>query len=370
MQAELQAVLDLQPHWVASGPSDAMQTRGRLVRSDIAGFVRQHVDDIALRLDCALSAVHIVGKDATGSYARVPWVRFANLAFSETPMQGWYGVYLFAEDGSAVYLALIQGTQTSDGIRRRSRPEREIRRESDWARAVLAEAIAKRPRLITSISLGTGDTSRAYDAGTAVAYRYVTREIPDSDALVADLLDIAELLRLLHEAEARGPVPGRQAPEILEAEHTVQELAGRSAHRHAGFRPNAKERKAIERRAMALATKHFTELGARVTDVSARKPYDLEVELDGAILSVEVIGTCGDGDEVLLTRGEVDHHRKAHPSNALVVVSGIHLEGPPGARAATGGRLHVIRPWRVSEQDLSPMAYRYAVPTDRPASGP
>jgi hypothetical protein len=370
MQAELQAVLDLQPHWVASGPSDAMQTRGRLVRSDIAGFVRQHVDDIALRLDCAPSAVHIVGKDATGSYARVPWVRFANLAFSETPMQGWYGVYLFAEDGSAVYLALIQGTQTWDGMGMRSRPERDIRRESDWARAVLAETIADRSGSRRQSLWGPATRAertkpeRPWHIATGLTRSPTTTRFSQTCSISPSCCDSCT------RPKRGGRSRAARHPRSWRPNTPCKELAGRSAHRHAGFRPNAKERKAIERRAMALATKHFTELGARVTDVSARKPYDLEVELDGAILSVEVIGTCGDGDEVLLTRGEVDHHRKAHPSNALVVVSGIHLEGPPGARAATGGRLHVIRPWRVSEQDLSPMAYRYAVPTDRPASGP
>ena len=86
------------------------------------------------------------------------------------------------------------------------------------------------------------------------------------------------------------------------------------------------------------------------------------MDLDGATLAVEVKGTAGDGEEVLLTRGEVEHHQSAHPGNALVVVAGVRLEGPPEAPEATGGEVRVIQPWLVSEEALRPLSYRYLVP--------
>lgn len=74
-------------------------------------------------------------------------------------------------------------------------------------------------------------------------------------------------------------------------------------------------------------------------DVSATRPFDLEVRLGADVLSIEVKGTTSDGSEVLLTRGEVEHHRKVHPANALAVVAGIRLQGPPDAPEAVGGDL-------------------------------
>jgi MrcB-like, N-terminal domain len=99
---------------------------------------------VADRLLCAPDEVEIEGKDATGSFSRVPWVRFADRRLSPNPMEGWYAVYLFAEDGSEVVLSLIQGTQVWDGVGMRSRPEALTRRRSDWARSQIAPAIAPR----------------------------------------------------------------------------------------------------------------------------------------------------------------------------------------------------------------------------------
>ncbi len=358
----MENVLSLQPAWVAKGASEDMQLRGLYVRSDIPAFIEERVEEIADRLLCAPEDVEIEGKDATGSFSRVPWVRVANRRLSPNPRTGWYVVYLFAEDGSEVALSLNQGTQIWDGVGLRSQPEPLIRAKSSWARGVLADAIAERPRLDGAIELGVGNKARAYEAGNAVAYRYAREEIPSEGDLVADLLDIVRLLQAVYRAEARMPAPGEPAPEIVDAERSAQELAGRRVPARAGFRVNAKQRKAIELRAMALASEYYANLGGTLKDVSASQPFDLEVQLDGAVLTVEVKGTAGEGAEVLLTRGEVRHHQQAHPHNALVIVSAIRLDGPSDAPEATGGELTVVSPWTLDDAGLTPISYRYAVP--------
>src|SRR5687768_7037628 len=115
MQAEIESVLELQQSWVARAPSDDMQLRGLIVRNDIPGFVRERINDIAARLLCQPQEVEVEGKDSTGYFSRVPWVRVANRTRSPDPRTGWYLVYLFAEDGSEAALSLIQGTQVWDG---------------------------------------------------------------------------------------------------------------------------------------------------------------------------------------------------------------------------------------------------------------
>ncbi len=116
---------------------------------------------------------------------------------------------------------------------------------------------------------------------------------------------------------------------------------------------------------MTQAIAYFEELGAEdIRDVSASRPYDLEVLLNGITVTVEVKGTVGDGREILLTRGEVEHHIQAAPRNALVVVRGIRLEGDANAPKAAGGQRQVVAPWLVDRERLSPLAYRYSMGDD------
>jgi hypothetical protein len=113
---------------------------------------------------------------------------------------------------------------------------------------------------------------------------------------------------------------------------------------------------------METATAYFLAKGALVTDVSSNRSYDLLVELNGVAIAVEVKGTTGEGLEILVTRGEVEHHRNAYPDNALAVVSGIRLAGPPETPEAIGGELQVIEPWPIDDSALAPISYRYEVP--------
>jgi hypothetical protein len=157
MRAEIESVLELQPSWVARGPSDEMQLRGLIVRNDIPEFLRERIEEIARRLLCEPQEVEVEGKDSTGYFSRVPWIRVANRTLSPDPRTGWYLVYLFAENGNEAALSLIQGTQVWDGASIRSQPKAVIDSRTAWARRVLREAIADRARLVETIQLGVGD---------------------------------------------------------------------------------------------------------------------------------------------------------------------------------------------------------------------
>ncbi len=138
----------MQPDWVAAAPCEAMQHRERIIRREAASWVRQFADDLAAHLLCASEELVVEGKDSTGYYSRVPWVRFADRRYSPNPRTGWYVVYLFAEDGAEAFLSLNQGTQRWDGVGMRSQPADQIRQRSDWARTALEDDLLLRPRLI------------------------------------------------------------------------------------------------------------------------------------------------------------------------------------------------------------------------------
>jgi hypothetical protein len=66
------------------------------------------------------------------------------------------------------------------------------------------------------------------------------------------------------------------------------------------------------------------------------------------------------GEKVVLTKNEVLLHRQEFPSNALIVVSQIELERsePP---VATGGKLLMVSPWSIHDDDLDALGYDYTI---------
>jgi hypothetical protein len=107
-------------------------------------------------------------------------------------------------------------------------------------------------------------------------------------------------------------------------------------------------RRAIESHAVALATRHYQREGWTVADVSANSSYDLHcVNPGGRELRVEVKGTVGRGDAVLVTANEVRHSREFAPNVAPFVVSEITVYAD---RSCTGGRTRVVHTWIAGRQ--------------------
>jgi hypothetical protein len=111
---------------------------------------------------------------------------------------------------------------------------------------------------------------------------------------------------------------------------------------------------------VTVVTDHYKELGFKVKDVGATKPFDLDIHLGTQGLSVEVKGTTSAGSDVILTSGEVNHHRARYPNNSLTIVHSIHLDRTISPPSASGGVLHIESPWNIVDTDLRPMAYRYS----------
>jgi hypothetical protein len=128
-----------------------------------------------------------------------------------------------------------------------------------------------------------------------------------------------------------------------------------------GFGLTAAERAVVEQWAMEVVGKDFTDRGWVVKDVSATSPYDLLCgQATGEQRRVEVKGTTGGPDAVILTRNEVIAAQADPETAALAIVHGITLDR--NSRQASGGMLMLISPWNVDERALSPIAYRYQVP--------
>jgi hypothetical protein len=129
-----------------------------------------------------------------------------------------------------------------------------------------------------------------------------------------------------------------------------------------GFLASAPLRRAVERRAMALAIRHFEEAGWLVEDVSATSSFDLLCTKGRDRRYVEVKGTTGAGEQIILTQRELEFARRNRSDMSLAVISGIELKnGKTDQAAASGGYLRVIDGWAPEPAQVTPISYMCVV---------
>jgi hypothetical protein len=124
-----------------------------------------------------------------------------------------------------------------------------------------------------------------------------------------------------------------------------------------GFGLSVQQRRAVEKYAMERAEEHYAS-NWDVKNVSSNACFDLLCTKDGRELHVEVKGTTGIGETILLTSNEVKH-AKAFPLIALFVVSRITLRRSEGGNwVASGGNIAVYEPWSIESCDLTPLTFK------------
>ncbi|WP_431963258.1 MrcB family domain-containing protein [Nocardia sp. bgisy134] len=357
----LDEVLKLQAHRTAALADLSMQRRTAIVEREIPQLLEPWVAAV-------FPTWSAEGSGGKGSASEVPWSRYFDPELSPSATVGWYVVYLFSATGDAVYLSLNQGTTTwstaiKDFVHRRPA---DLLRRVEWARSVLAADKAELGEFEDVTDLGRNRLARGYEFGNVHAIRYAVGEIPPDEKLRADFVEIGKLLGKLYAADAATAyLPGDEPPEIADADHAVEEAAGNARHRPKsgqGYRLNTAEKLVIEKHAVAVVREHFEDSGYKVRDTGATKPYDLLATKEGETVYVEVKGTTSPGDEVILTRGEVEHHREHYPNNALAVLHSIHLDRNGLSPIASGGILAVTHEWKIEDDALTPISFRYEVP--------
>lgn len=136
--------------------------------------------------------------------------------------------------------------------------------------------------------------------------------------------------------------------------------AGRSRTSGQGFLVSHAVRKAVEEYAVAWAIRHYSAHGWTVQDVGSTESYDLRCAREGAAeLHVEVKGTTGLGETVILTRNEVLHAR-SWPDVELFIVTEIAVaDRDTDHPTASGGVAHLCRGWKPADENLTPLGYDY-----------
>ena len=197
-------VLGLAPQYSASG-SDVMKRRDVLIRES-SNLIR----DLLGSHYGPSNDLRVKGGGRQANYSPVPWVRIYDPEYSSSAQLGFYVVFLFAADGSGVYLSLNQGTSEWRG--NKMRPivdDKKLMASAANARITLAECSSPVFTAgIEVIELKIGDLSvgpeskrrvRNYELANIAAYWYPRLELPDDERLFAGLDEFLLLLFELYD---------------------------------------------------------------------------------------------------------------------------------------------------------------------------
>jgi hypothetical protein len=164
--------------------------------------------------------LEVEGSDGVGRKSRIPWVRVFSLSRAPSATSGWYLVYLFAADGSSVFLSLNQGTTRPERGQFTNRPADFLADRVEWARQLLGDALndvsgQDEIRLQDSGNLGSG-----YERGNVWAIEYPFEDIPSETDLQRDLAAFVGLLSVIYSndtlTDAKPPVHG-QRPSVKDS---------------------------------------------------------------------------------------------------------------------------------------------------------
>jgi hypothetical protein len=148
------------------------------------------------------------------------------------------------------------------------------------------------------------------------------------------------------------------APEVSDAVTAAEKSASRRRSGQ-GMRLSHADRAAIEAQSVALACDYLRKAGYTVKDVGAVESYDLDATRPGEHLYVEVKGTTSSGEEIILTKKEVELINSKYPDTMLIVVSNIQLDRSGTTPRTSGGTLQANHPWMIEQTRLTPISYRY-----------
>jgi len=134
------------------------------------------------------------------------------------------------------------------------------------------------------------------------------------------------------------------------------------SNRGQGFGLSQPQKKAVELCAMEKATKIYENQGWKILDKSATKPYDLLAIKGKERKFIEVKGTTGEGESVVLTHGEVKHANDHLNESVLVVIGRIELKKEKDIWSGFNGDIISVKdPWFIDEKDLKATQFRYSV---------
>lgn len=360
LKAIIRRICEIQPKYSSSNTPE-MQERGTLIRSDLAQELRGRLSGLSQAFDPLFDDLAVEGSDGIGRKTEAPWVRLYSKAMSPTPREGFYVVIHFSADGSACFFTVGCGSTVWSGGALRPISDEQLKAKTSWARSVVEQRWRTLAPFTDVIALGArASLPRIFEKATVVARRISVESIDDSD-LDGLLFATAERLSAIYLAQLdqRDVAPGDQDALALAA--MVKPLRRRT--RAQGIGLTASERKVVELRAMFLAIQFLQSEGFICDDKSAVESFDILARRDGQVLKIEVKGTTSElCDSVLMTRNEIELHRREKGRTGLLIVSRIQLDRSDVVPSASGGVVEALMHWDIDQWILESIAFQVRRP--------
>ncbi|ARL94671.1 MrcB family domain-containing protein [Burkholderia pseudomallei] len=361
MKSVIKRICELQPKYSSSNTTE-MQERGNLIRSGLVQEIRARLPELSRAFDPLFDDLAVEGSDGIGRKTEAPWVRLYSKTMSPTPREGFYVVIHFSADGSACFFTVGCGSTIWSGGDLRPISDVQLNAKTSWARSVIEQRWETLAPFPDTIALGArASLPKTFEKATVVARRIPVGSIGTSD-LDGLLFSAAERLSAIYLAQCdqRDVAPGDQDARDLAT--IIRPLRPRT--RAQGLGLTAPERKAVELRAMHLATQFLQSQGFVCDDKSAVESFDILARRDGQALKVEVKGTTSElCDSILMTRSEVELHRREKGATGLLIVSRIRLDRSGTTPSASGGVVEALMQWDIDQWMLESIAFQVRRPS-------
>ena len=343
----------------SSENTDAMRRRGQLIRHTLPGELEQYRDRFQSKMGTYGSSIGFEGRDGIGRKTQAPWVRIFSRDLSPSATTGFYMVIRFAADGSRCFVTVGCASTRWDSEKGDliKSSDQDIEEKVDWARATVRKAGVDAEAFNDTIDIGSSlALPRSFERATAFCQTHEISGLTDH-ALLASIDGAMRILGAIYEAYANLEDLESSAIATIEIEAAVNPGKNSAASRQ-GYGLDAKERRAVELRAMEIVREHLEAAGYEVKDESAGQPFDFLATKGGVQTKVEVKGTTSPvADAILMTANEVRLHRDKSERTALGIVSGVtFLERGDSPRCA-GGVLEYREPAAIDGWAIEPTAF-------------
>lgn len=355
MKDVLKQICALQPSY-SSANTLPMQERGRLIRDELAEELRRRLPLIESSFDTETRDLDVEASDGIGRKTEAPWVRVFSKRMSPTARDGFYIVFHFRRDGSALFITIGCGSTVWSGGDLKPVSDDVLAGRTEWARNIVRQSFGNISPFNDEIALGAkAPLPRTFEKATALAVLLPVGKLEETD-IDELLVAAAKRLNAIYRAQL-GERDISAGEQDVAAIITLAKPLSRS--RRQGFGLSATERRAIERQAMKLAHERLSAEGYTCRDVSATESFDILAAKAGIEVKVEVKGTTSDMcDSILMTRNEIDLHRKEKGSTALIIVSQITLDRTSPQPIAEGGVVEAHWSWDIDSWSAEPIAFQ------------
>jgi len=352
----LKRICELQPRYSPTNTPE-MKERGKLIRDALADELHEMLPRISAVVGDSAQDLSVDSSDGIGRKTEAPWVRVHSKSLSPNPREGYYFVIHFRADGTGVFFTVGCGSTVWNGGDLRPVSDKELAQRTGWARSVIEQRWKTVAPFEDRIQIGASAAlPRTFEKATVVAKRVDVGDLGRTDL---DALVLEACARLGEIYRAQRDLRDVQPAEQVEAEVVVAVNPTRRSSSRQGFGLSGAERKAVELRAMLLATEHLMGMGFVCNDTSSSESFDLLACKGEEKVKVEVKGTTSDScDAIVMTANEVRLHSLEKGATGLIMVSRIRLRREDGKPIAEGGQVEALLGWDIGDWQSDPIAFR------------